>query len=87
MRIICPNCGARDRREFYYQGDALTLRRPAPDAGPEAWDDYLHIRDNPAGLTRDLWCHEAGCGAWLVIERNTQTHAIDSVTLAEKVKR
>jgi sarcosine oxidase subunit delta len=86
MRITCPNCGERDRREFYYQGDALALDRPAEDAGLEAWDDYLHNRDNPAGETRDLWFHEAGCGAWLVVERNTVTHAVLNVTLAEKAK-
>ena len=86
MRITCPNCGARDRREFYYQGDALALARPDPDAGPEVWDDYLHNRDNPAGDTRDLWFHEAGCGAWLVVERNTVTHAVHSATLAEKAR-
>ena len=86
MRITCPNCGERDRREFYYQGDALALDRPAGDAGLEAWDDYLHNRDNPAGETRDLWFHEAGCGAWLVVERNTVTHAVLNVTLAEKAK-
>ncbi|MGJ8589580.1 MAG: sarcosine oxidase subunit delta [Yoonia sp.] len=86
MRITCPNCGERDRREFYYQGDALALDRPAGDAGLEAWDDYLHNRDNPAGETRDLWFHEAGCGAWLVVERNTVTHAVMNVTLAEKAK-
>ncbi len=80
MRISCPLCGDRDRREFYYQGAALT--RPAPDAGPQAWDDYVHLRDNPAGDTTDLWHHEAGCGAWLVIHRNTVTHAIHSVELA-----
>ena len=86
MRITCPNCGERDRREFYYQGDALALARPAEDAGLEAWDDYLHNRDNPAGDTRDLWFHEAGCGAWLLVERNTVTHAVHKATLAEKVK-
>ena len=31
MRITCPICGERDRREFYYQGAALALDRP--DAG------------------------------------------------------
>ena len=87
MRITCPNCGERDRREFYYQGDAVALQRPAPDAGEAAWDDYLHNRDNPAGKTRDLWFHEAGCGAWLVVERDTVTHAVHSATLAEKVAR
>ncbi|WP_296429521.1 sarcosine oxidase subunit delta, partial [Yoonia sp.] len=44
-------------------------------------------RANPAGDTRDLWFHEAGCGAWLVVARNTVTHAVHSATLAEKVER
>jgi sarcosine oxidase subunit delta len=86
MRITCPNCGERDRREFYYQGAALALSRPSPGADLEAWDDYLHNRDNPAGDTRDLWFHEAGCGGWLVVERNTVNHAVHKATLAEKVK-
>ena len=83
MRLTCPLCGDRDRREFYYRGDAVGLRRPAPDAGIAAWDDYLHLRDNPAGETRDLWYHEAGCGAWLVVTRNTITHDVLSVSLAQ----
>lgn len=87
MRLTCPNCGERDRREFTYQGDALALDRPAVDAGAHAWDDYLHNRENPAGETRDLWFHEAGCGAWLVVERNTVTHAVQGAVLAETVKR
>ena len=87
MRITCPNCGERDRREFYYQGDALALSRPAPDAGPVTWNDYLHNRDNAASVTRDLWCHQAGCGAWLVVERDTVSHAVRGVTLAEKARR
>lgn len=87
MRITCPNCGDRDRREFYYQGDALAVQRPDVDAGLDAWDDYLHNRDNPAGETQDLWFHEAGCGAWLVVTRNTVTHEVQKAVLAEKVKR
>ncbi len=87
MRIICPNCGERDRREFYYQGDALAMSRPGQDATLDAWDDYLHNRDNLAGDTTDMWFHEAGCGAWVVVERNTVTHAVGKATLAEKAKR
>lgn len=82
MRLTCPLCGERDRREFYYQGAAVALQRPAPDAGDAAWDTYLHLRDNPAGETRDLWQHEAGCGAWLVVTRNTVTHEVVDVVLA-----
>ena len=83
MRLTCPICGERDRREFYYQGAAVALHRPSPEAGDDAWDDYVHLRDNPAGVTRDLWHHEAGCGAWLVVERNTVTHDILSVALVQ----
>ena len=86
MRITCPLCGERDRREFYYKGDAVALNRPAVDAGAEAWDDYLHNRDNPAGETTDMWQHTP-CGAWLAVERNTVTHAVTATTLTSKVKR
>ncbi|MFG6593658.1 sarcosine oxidase subunit delta [Sulfitobacter sp. 1A13368] len=87
MRIECPICGSRDRREFYYRGDAIALARPAPDASDEDWDAYLHLRDNPAGETRELWQHETGCGAWLVVTRDTVTHAVRAVELASDVKR
>jgi len=86
MRIICPHCGDRDRREFTYQGDALALERPARDAGAVAWDDYLHNRENPAGDTRDLWYHDP-CATWIVVRRNTVTHAVHASTAAAKVKR
>ncbi len=86
MRLDCPICGSRDRREFYYHGDAVMLARPAVDDGAEAWDSYLHLRDNPAGETRDLWQHEAGCGAWLVVTRDTVSHAVSDVVLATDVK-
>jgi heterotetrameric sarcosine oxidase delta subunit len=76
MRLTCPLCGNRDRREFYYSGTDDYLNRPAPDAPVEAWDDMLHLRVNPAGVTRDLWYHETGCGSWLVVTRNTVSHAI-----------
>ena len=79
MRLTCPLCGPRDRREFYYYGAAAYLDRPAEGAPPEAWDDYLHLRDNPAGVTQDLWFHEQGCGAWLKVTRNTVTHEILAV--------
>ncbi|MEL6959064.1 MAG: sarcosine oxidase subunit delta [Pseudomonadota bacterium] len=83
MRIPCPLCGERDRREFYYQGDAVMLDRPAQDAGEAAWDDYLHNRDNPCGETQELWQHE-GCGAWIVVRRDTATHAVSGADLVKK---
>ncbi len=82
MRISCPVCGARDRREFYYQGAAVALERPEPDADEAAWEAYVHLRENPAGVTRDLWYHEAGCGAWIVVTRDTVSHEVLDTVLA-----
>ena len=82
MRIKCPLCGERDRREFYYKGAAVALKRPDPDAGLAVWDEYLHLRDNPAGETHELWYHELGCSAWLVVTRNTVTHEMLGAELA-----
>ena len=86
MRITCPYCGERDRREFYYAGAATLLERPEADTGSEVWDDYLHNRDTPAGVTRDLWYHETGCSAWIVVTRNTITHEVLKTELAADVK-
>ena len=91
MRLNCPICGERDRREFYCMGDAAYLDRPVPsDHGPsdqEAMHRYLHIRENPAGKVRELWHHEAGCSAWLVMERDVTTHEVFSVALASEVAK
>jgi methylglutamate dehydrogenase subunit B len=86
MRIACPHCGIRDVREFAYLGDATVMR---PDAGaPDAlarFIDYVYLRDNPAGPHRELWQHVSGCRAWLVVTRDTRTHAILRVELARDV--
>ncbi len=81
MLIPCPLCGARDIREFTYRGHATYLDRPPGDDWSEAWNDYLHLRENPAGPTRDLWFHGQGCGAWLEVERDTVTHKVTSARL------
>ncbi len=83
MRLTCPLCGERDRREFTYLGAANHRDRPTDDADAAAWDAYLHLRENPAGRTCDLWYHEAGCAAWLEVERDTVTHEVYRVDLAE----
>lgn len=86
MRITCPHCGERDHREFYYKGHALALERPAADAGEAAWDDYVHLRENPAGVIRDLWYHEGGCGAWVVVTRSTLTHEVLDTQAASEAR-
>lgn len=86
MRVTCPRCGDRDRREFTVQGDDTPLHRPERDAGAEAWHDYVHLRDNPAGRVREMWYHDP-CQTWLVVERDTATHAVHGSTLAREAAR
>ena len=77
MRLNCPLCGPRDRREFLYKGPSLT--RPEGDVWSAQWDGYLHLRDNPAGRSEEFWQHAGGCAAWLKVTRDTQSHAVLSV--------
>jgi sarcosine oxidase subunit delta len=83
MRIGCPYCGERDAHEFAYLGDA-TVRRPDPAAprAASAFHDYVYLRDNPAGPHREFWYHAAGCHAWLIVTRDSRTHRVDGVVLA-----
>ncbi len=86
MRLTCPLCGERDRREFTYYGHETFLDRPGPEADDEAWHAYVYLRDNPAGETRDLWYHDP-CQSWLVVTRDTVSHAIRATGLAAEAKR
>jgi sarcosine oxidase subunit delta len=86
MRIRCPHCGERPNDEFTYLGDA-SVTRPDP-AAADAKDEfynYAYIRRNVAGPTQELWYHQAGCHAWLVVTRDTRTHEISEVKLAQDV--
>jgi sarcosine oxidase subunit delta len=87
MRLPCPICGERDIREFYYQGAAVALDRPDPEATVEAWQDYVYLRDNQPGPLREMWHHDSGCSAWIVVTRNTATHEVLGAALATDVKR
>lgn len=85
MLIEHPLLGPRDSAEFTVLGDAALLDRPtdtdSPDA-PQAFHDYVYLRANPAGEHRELWYHEHGDHSWLVVTRDTLTHAIKRVELA-----
>ncbi|MCP4009682.1 MAG: sarcosine oxidase subunit delta [Proteobacteria bacterium] len=92
MIINHPLLGPRDSAEFVYLGDANLMNRPkwqGKDASQENIDealdrfhDYLYLRDNPAGVHRELWYHEQGDRSWLVVTRNTISHEILDVSLA-----
>jgi sarcosine oxidase subunit delta len=84
MHIPCPWCGERDAHEFVYRGDATPRR---PEDGETGMADYVYLRDNPAGPIAELWYHAQGCRRWIVVERDTRTHAIAGARLAGESAR
>jgi sarcosine oxidase subunit delta len=89
MIIHHPLLGPCDAQEFTYLGDASLIDRPdgMADGAAPAFYDYQYLRDNPAGMHRELWFHEQGDRSWLVVTRDTVTHEITSVELARDVAR
>lgn len=80
MRIDCPHCGTRDVREFSYRGDAKPTRPDSTSADAlEQFNAYVYIRDNTAGSHAEFWYHAAGCQTWLIVQRDTRTHAVLAV--------
>ncbi len=97
MLIPHPLLGLRDAQEFTYLGDASLLHRPNMDVtnpdDPEAHsddtlqaiEDYVFLRENPAGIHEELWFHEQGDRSWLLVTRDTVTHEILGAELASRV--
>ena len=81
--IPCPHCGPRNHDEFAYAGDAA-VTPPAADAPLAAWSAATYSRDNPRGPHRELWRHSFGCGAYLVVERDTRTHEVLAAAFAAR---
>ena len=89
MIINHPHLGPRDASEFTILGDASLINRPDWQAGDaeDAFYNYQYLRDNPAGLHRELWFHEQGDRSWLVVTRDTVTHAVIEVVLASDIAK
>jgi len=86
MIIPHPLLGPRDSQEFVYLGDASLLNRPdwQADDAANAFYEYQYLRDNPAGIHRELWYHEMGDRSWLIVTRDTVTHEILGAEIASK---
>lgn len=82
MRIPCPYCGPRSNEEFVFLGAADPLRPDRDDA--DAWHDYVYLRDNIAGVHREYCQHAHGCRAWLIVTRDTRSHAVLHAEAVEK---
>ena len=87
MIINHPLLGPRDSSEFVYLGDANLINRPdwQEDNAVQNFVEYGYLRDNIAGMHRELWFHEYGDRSWLVVTRDTLSHEIKEVRLASDV--
>jgi heterotetrameric sarcosine oxidase delta subunit len=85
MLITCPHCGPRNEDEFVCFSEAAP-RRPVDPAAltDEEWVDYVYFRANTKGRVRERWWHARGCRRWLLVERDTMSHAIGAVTDARE---
>ena len=78
--IDCPFCGRRDEREFSHGGPDFGPRpEDAGTLGDREWVRQLTVPPNPLGEVREWWWHERGCGGWVLVVRNTETHEIVAV--------
>lgn len=84
MIIPHPLLGPRDSQEFVYLGDSSLMDRPDPGSvdSEQLFYEYMYLRQNKAGIHKELWFHEQGDRSWLIVTRNTVTHEILEVTLA-----
>ena len=74
MKIMhCPLNGPRNISEFAYGGEVRPI--PAPDASPAVWADYLYLKDNKAGVTREWWYH-VPTSYWFIAERDVRSDEI-----------
>jgi sarcosine oxidase subunit delta len=83
--LTCPACGPRDVNEFRYAGEVT--RRPASTPTPRELAEYVHFRDNVAGVQREWWYHRFGCEVWFQAERDTRTNEVLLTEVAEPSAR
>lgn len=63
--------------EFAYLGAAEPSRPDSASSdGPAQFFATVYLRDNPAGVHRELWYHGQGCRRWLRVVRDTRDHRI-----------
>jgi sarcosine oxidase, subunit delta len=75
----CPFCGPRAETEFFFAGEAGTVRpEPAGEVSDEAWADYLHCNDNVKGSADEIWVHLT-CGEFFAMRRDTLSHEVAEI--------
>lgn len=74
MKIMtCPLNGPRNISEFSYGGEVRA--RPSPGADATEVADYLFLKDNQPGVTREWWYH-LPTSYWFIAERDVASDTI-----------
>jgi sarcosine oxidase subunit delta len=74
LLIHCPHCGPRPELEFAYGGQAHVVRPADPSqTSPDAWAEFLYLRDNRKGVHAERWRHVRGCARFFNALRDTTT--------------
>jgi sarcosine oxidase subunit delta len=84
MQIFtCPFCGPRAESEFHYGDEAGNVRPDGADVPAERWANYLYMRANPKGRTREVWLHMT-CGEFFVMDRDSVSHEVNAATALDE---
>ncbi len=76
LLLTCPVCGLEADESAFESGSEGHLERPSSgsaDASSGAASTYLYTRENPKGISFELWHCRHGCGKWFHAARDTQT--------------
>lgn len=84
MLIPCPFCGPRNEDEFTCWSEEVPRPAEPSSLSDTEWVDYVYKHRNPKGRVQEQWWHARGCRRWILVERDTLTHEIASVTLAAR---
>lgn len=75
MLLHCPHCGPRNVNEFHYLGESASRPDPAT-ATITTWREYLYVKQNPMGWTKENWYHRAGCRQHFTVERDVVNNVL-----------
>jgi heterotetrameric sarcosine oxidase delta subunit len=81
QQFHCPFCGVREQSEFTYLREVASF--PALDAHASVWHRYVYERANPCGAHAEWWQHQHGCRQILAIVRDTLSHEVLDIRLAQ----
>ena len=73
LTLTCPHCGLSVEETELAPGGEAHLKREGPGSDPEAFEEYLFMRENNKGPHLERWRHAYGCGKWFIAARDTAT--------------